>query len=135
MERVVSIRGVVFDVPAISKSEGKAREIELEMADLTGSSMGVLRQNDPFMYYSIFSPASYPIDWPTEFHAFLVQRRCADIDGASRLKVQRQTRISAECDDATFVLRNVLGESVKALGSDEYSYESGNEGEKELVED
>ena len=43
--------------------------------------------------------------------------------------------VTTECDDATFVLRNVLGEEgVDILGSN-FVHESGNEEEKEFVDD
>ena len=135
-ERVVSIRGVVFEVPTASRSGGEERVVEFDTLDLTESSMDLLRQNDPFMYYSIFSPNHYPIDSQTEFHLFLLYRRYAtNVNEAPPERIQRQSRISAECDAVTFMWRIVLNENNNATDNHELGYESGDGEEKELIDD
>ena len=35
--------------------------MDLDIMELTESSMDALRLDDPFLYYSIFSPTAYPL--------------------------------------------------------------------------
>ena len=138
-EKITSIRGIVFEVPTTSRSERAEREIDFNIMEVTESSMDALRFDDPFMYYSIFSPTAYPLNWPTQFHFYLVQWRFADVDQAISVRVQRQGCISPECDDATLYMRCIQGnfDDDFDIGNynEGYDDESGNEEEKEFVND
>ena len=88
-----------ISVPTFKPNQATSK-LELNADTLSSSSIDALKVHDPFMYYSLFTPADV-----------LSRSKIASAiessveQGAKSVKIERHSCVSTECDAVTFALQ------------------------------
>lgn len=106
-----STLGPVISVPTFKAKEETTTK-ELDVASLTESAVRSLRNEDPFMYYSVFKPTGSHNCEDTDLVS--MSQNLRKEGQISSLIISRQSCISVECDPLIAILQEMLEDNREA---------------------